>query len=60
MSWEQLVLAASEYIANSYKSKGGDPVQAARLNELLDTGPISMSDAMNFVDSAYDIDEYEE
>lgn len=60
LSWEQLVLAASEYIANSYKSKGGDPVQAARLNELLDTGPISMSDAMNFVDSAYDIDEYEE
>ena len=60
LSWEQLVLAASEYIAGSYKTKGGDPVQAARLNELLDTGPITMSDAMNFVDSAYDIDEYEE
>lgn len=60
LSWEQLVLAASEYIADSYKTKGGDPVQAARLNELLDTGPITMSEAMKFVDSAYDVDEYEE
>ena len=58
--WEALVMAASEYIADSYKSKGGDAAQiaqAARLNALLDAGPISLSEAMNFVDEAYDVDE---
>ena len=58
--WEALVMAASEYIADSYKSKGGDAAQiaqAARLNALLDAGPISLSEAMDFVDEAYDVDE---
>lgn len=58
--WEALVMAASEYIADSYKSKGGDAAQiaqAAQLNALLDAGPISLSEAMNFVDEAYDVDE---
>ena len=56
-NWEALVLAASEYIQGAYKTKGGDPVQAAQLNALLDAGPISMDEAMDFIDSAYDIDE---
>ena len=56
-AWEAMVLAASEYINSSYKSKGGDPVQAAELNRLLNAGPISLSEAMNFVDSAYDEDD---
>lgn len=58
--WEDLVMAASEYIADSYKTKGGDGAQisqAAALNALLDAGPISLSEAMNFVDEAYDVDE---
>ena len=56
-NWEALVLAASEYIHDSYKTKGGDPVQAARLNALLDAGPISLDESLDFIDSAYDIDE---
>ena len=58
--WEALVMAASEYIADSYKSRGTDSAQiaqAAKLNALLDAGPISLSEAMNFVDEAYDVDE---
>ena len=59
-NWEALVIAAMEYVADSYKTKGGDAAQAeqaARLNALLSAEPVSLDEAMNFVDEAYDVDE---
>ena len=59
-NWEALVIAAMEYVADSYKTKGIDAAQveqAARLNALLNADPVSLDEAMNFVDEAYDVDE---
>lgn len=59
-SWEAMVMTAMEYINDSYKTKGGDAAQAeqaARLNALLSAEPVSLDEAMNFVDEAYDVDE---
>lgn len=57
-SWEQLVMAAMDYIHSSYVSKSVDQAaKAAELNALLTAGPISLSDALNYVEDAYDVEE---